>query len=49
MPTPAAPKPQCQLMLGSIPIPSSHDFMSALCARKPVTSGAKKPPILMPI
>ena len=49
IPTPAAPKPQCQLASGSSPRAESHVFMAGLWARKPVNSGAKKPPTLMPI
>ena len=44
MPTPAAAKPQCQLCAGSKPWSASQSLNIGLCARKPVTSGAKKAP-----
>ena len=49
MPTPAAAKPQCQLCAGSKPWAASQSLNIELCARKPVTSGAKKAPRLTPM
>ena len=49
MPTPAAAKPQCQLCAGSKPWAASQSLNIELCARKPVTSGAKNAPRLTPM
>ena len=49
IPTAAAPKPQCQEYSGEMPQPVSVALKPGLCARYAVTSGAAKPPRLIPI